>query len=93
MKKAIALGVVTALMFLFAAPLFALPEPITKLKGGVEGIVKSPLEIPKHSMDEVKAADFKPFGLVGGLLKGTYHMVDKSVKGALDVVTFPIKMK
>ena len=91
MKRAMALTMAFAFVLSFAAPLFALPAPVEKLKGGIEGIVKSPLELPKHTYDEVKGSDFKPFGLIGGLMKGTYHMVDKSVRGALDIATFLIK--
>ena len=91
MKRAIAVSVLFAFVLSLAAPVFALPAPVDKLKGGMEGIIKSPLELPKTTIDEVKGADFKPFGLVGGLMKGTYNMVHSSLKGVVDVVTFPIK--
>ncbi len=84
-------GLMLAFVVTIAPGAFALPAPIEKLRGGVEGIVKSPLEIPKHTMDEVKSADIKPVGFIGGMLKGTYHTVHKTVKGALDVATFPVK--
>ncbi len=89
------MALVVAFLFVlsFVAPVFALPEPVDKLYGGIEAVIKSPLELPKHTMDEIKASDFKLFGLVGGLVKGTYHTVDKSVKGAWDIATFPIKIK
>lgn len=91
MKRAIAFAMVFAFVLTFAASVFALPEPINKLKGGVEAVIKSPLELPKATGDEIKSSDFKPYGLVYGLMKGTYHTVDKAVKGALDIASFPIK--
>ena len=91
MKRAIAVVVVFAFVLILSAPAFALPAPIEKLKGGVEAVIKSPLELPKVTRDEIKSSDFKPYGLVYGLMKGTYHTVDKAVKGALDIASFPIK--
>ena len=91
MKRAIALAMVFAFVLTFATSVFALPDQINKLKGGVEAVIKSPLELPKHTGDEIKSSDFKPYGLVYGLMKGTYHTVDKAVKGALDIASFLIK--
>ncbi len=90
MKRVIAFSVVVAFVLSFAAPVFALPAPINKFKGGMEKIVKSPLELPKTTIDEVKSADLKPVGFIYGLGKGTYNMVHELGKGVLDVVTFPI---
>ena len=90
MKRAIALAIAFAFVLFLLTPVFALPEPINKLKGGVVDVIKSPLELPKYTSDEVKSSDFKPFGLVGGLMKGTYHMAKKSIHGVIDIVTFPI---
>ena len=90
MKRVIAFSVVFAFVLSFAAPVFALPKPVDKFKGGMEKIIKSPIELPKHTIDEVKSADFKPLGLISGLAKGTYYMVHDLGKGVLDVVTFPI---
>ena len=90
MKKLVMLLMV--LFFLVGTTaVYALPEPINKLKGGVEQVLKSPLEVPNHTMDEYKAANFKPFGLLGGMIKGAAYMVKKGVSGALDIATFPLK--
>ena len=91
MKRAIAFAMVFAFVLTFITSVFALPEPINKLKGGVEAVIKSPIELPKHTMDEIKSSSFKPYGLVSGLMKGTRSTVEKLVKGALDIATFPIK--
>ena len=91
MKRAIAVAVVFAFGLMLSASAFALPDPINKLKGGIEAVIKSPLELPKVTGDEIKSSDFKPYGLVYGLMKGSYHTVDKAVKGVLDIASFPIK--
>ena len=92
MKGTISVIVVGAVLFSCAAPVYALPESINKLKGGVVGIVSAPLELYNHSAAEVKSARFKPFGLMGGLLKGAAYTIKKIGSGAVDVVTFPIAL-
>ncbi len=87
MKKLIAVAVVFAVVGMFSAPVYA---GVDKLKSGVTDIVKSPLEIVDHTKAEVKDSTFKPFGLLGGLLKGTFYTGKKMVGGVVDVVTFPI---
>ena len=74
-----------------ATAVYALPEPISKLKGGMEQVLKSPLEVSNYTMEEYKSANFKPFGLFGGMIKGAAYMVKKGVSGALDIATFPLK--
>ena len=90
MKRAIAVIVFFGFL-LSATTVFALPEPIIKIRDGMKALLTSPLEIPKHTMDEVKASKYKPLGFVGGLIKGTGHTAKKSVTGAVDVATFPVK--
>ena len=93
MNRAIGLFLVVLFSCVIVAPVFAVPAPIEKFKGGVEDIAKSPLELPRYTIAEVKSSSFKPMGFVGGLIKGTYHMVKQSIDGALDVGTFPLDMK
>ena len=88
MKKLIAVAVVFAVMVMFNAPVYA---GVDKIKTGLTDIVKSPLEIVDHTKAEYKDAKFKPFGLLGGLLKGSFYMGKKIVGGVVDVVTFPMK--
>ena len=66
-------------------------DPMEKFKSGLTDIVKSPMEVVDHTKAEVKASTFKPFGFLGGLMKGTFYMGKKAVGGIVDVVTFPIK--
>ena len=94
MKRVIALSVLFMFVMSLAAPVFALPAPVEKFKGGIEGIVKSPLELPKSTINEVKntkGLEYKPLGFMAGLMKGTYNVAHDTVKGVLDVVTFAIK--
>jgi len=89
MKKIIALSMVCALVVAFSTPVGA--APVDKLKNGLTDIIKSPLEIVDHTKAEAKEAKFLPFGVMGGLLKGTFYMGKKVVGGVIDVVTFPIE--
>ncbi len=93
MKRLIALVMGLSLVLFLSSPLLALPAPVEKAKSGVVDIIKSPLEIGHYSMDEIKGAHFKPFGLMGGVMKGTAYMVKKSISGAFDVATFPLEKK
>ncbi|OGX23794.1 MAG: hypothetical protein A2787_05710 [Omnitrophica WOR_2 bacterium RIFCSPHIGHO2_01_FULL_48_9] len=91
MKRAIRLLLVVIFALSFTAPLFAAsPDPIHKIKKGAMDIISVPYDIGKTTLDETKAADFKPFGLLGGLGKGTVEGVKKAVMGAWDIVTFPL---
>ncbi len=89
MKKMIALTMVFVAVLVLSASVSA--DPVGKLKSGLTDIIKSPMEVVDHTKAEFKASTFKPFGLVGGLVKGTFYMGKKALGGAMDVVTFPIK--
>ena len=89
MKKILSLMVIFSLV---TAPLYALPAPIEKLKGGTVQILKSPLDLKTYATDEMKTSKYKPFGLVGGLVKGTFHMIDHVGKGVIDIATFPLDL-
>ncbi len=90
MKKLMVVAVVFAVVAMFSTPVYA---GVDKLKSGLTDIVRSPLEIVDHTKAEFKDSTFKPFGLMGGLLKGTFYMGKKLVGGVIDVVTFPIEKK
>lgn len=92
MKKVIAIAMLFAFVAGFATPVLALPEPVSKLKQGVVDIITSPLEIPNHTKTEFEAATFKPFGLLGGLLKGTVYTVKKMATGMVDIILIPVEM-
>ena len=92
MKRTLATAMVFAFVLSLSTPVaFALPEPILKLKTGVVDVLTSPLEIKNSAVDEIKASHYNPLGLAGGILKGSFYMVKKSVSGAMDIVTFPMK--
>ena len=91
MKRAIRLLLVIVFVVGFTAPLFAaLPEPVEKIKKNAMDILSIPYDIGKTANDEMQAAKFKPFGLLGGIGKGTVYGVKKAVHGAVDIVTLPL---
>jgi len=87
MKKLMAVVVVFAFVTMAVTPVYA---GVEKLKSGLTDIVKSPMEVVDHTKAEYDSATFKPFGFLGGVLKGTFYMGKKIVGGVVDVVTFPI---
>ena len=90
MKRAIRLFLVVVFVLSCTAPLFAaIPEPIHKIKKGVMDIVSIPYDLGKTAYDEVNAAKFKPFGLLGGIGKGTAEGVIKGVTAVVGIVTLP----
>ena len=92
MRKAIATVAVFAFLVMCAAPVYALPAPIEKLKKGTIDVIKSPLELGKYTHDEMKSKDFLPVGLLRGVIMGTAHTIEKAVKGAVDIATFPVDL-
>ena len=90
MRRLTAIAMVLAFVLTYSSPVFSLPEPITKVKDSVVDIVKSPLELGHHVMEETKTAEFKPFGLMGGILKGSFYSVKKMGTGVVDIVTLPL---
>jgi hypothetical protein len=90
MKRTLSLLIASVVVVAFAAPSFAYPRPVEKLKDGVTTVIKSPLEVKDHVMSEAKDGSFLPFSLTGGLLKGGFYMTKKVVEGAIDIATFPI---
>ena len=92
MKKAMVLFMVFAFVMAFTTPMFADPGPVEQIKDHVTSIVKAPLEVPNHIKAEYDAADFKPFGLMGGTLKGLFYFGYNVTKGVVDIVTMPLSL-
>ena len=88
MKRIMAVLLVFAFVAVLAAPVYA--DAGDKLKGGVEKLFKSPTHIPNSISDEYEAAEFKPFGVFGGLFKGLFYTGKDIVTGLFDILTFPI---
>ena len=93
MKRTVALAIVFTFVLTYATPIFAdVSKPMDKAYHGLEKIVKAPMHLVNDPMDEYKAATFKPFGLIGGIMKGTAYTVIDAVHGTLDVVTSPLML-
>ena len=93
MKRTVALALVFAFVLTYTSPVLAeVSKPIDKAYHGLEKIVKAPMHLVNDPMDEYKAATFKPFGLLGGIMKGTAYTVIDAVHGAFEVVTSPLTL-
>ncbi|MDT8407584.1 MAG: exosortase system-associated protein, TIGR04073 family [Methylococcales bacterium] len=65
---------------------------INKAGNGFANVVSAPMEIPKNIINTTNDSNIV-FGVVGGLLKGTVHMVGRIGVGVADLVTAPIPTK
>ncbi len=96
MKRALSLVIALVFVVTMTAPSFALPEPVDKslhkIKKGVWDIASIPYDLGKGTYDEAKSSSFKPFGLLGGVLKSSAEGVKKAVTSAVDIATFPLDM-
>jgi putative exosortase-associated protein (TIGR04073 family) len=48
------------------------------------------IEIPKNVINTSNEWNNVLFGMTGGLVKGTLHMLGRTVSGVVDLVTFPL---
>ena len=69
MKKNLMLLLIISMMTVHVVP--ALAEgweaaSLDKLRNGTVTFAKAPLQVPHHLAEEVKSAQFKPFGFIGG---------------------------
>lgn len=93
MKIFLKLFLILAVMTIYALPVRADgwdQASQEKIRTGIDSIIKSPLEIPTSLAEETKAAKFKPFGVVGGLIKGISFFVKDIGVGVVKVLTFDI---
>ena len=91
MKKSFTFFLAAVFCVMFASASYA--AGMEKLKGGVSELVKSPLQLKDSIVNECNAAKFKPFGVMGGALKGVFYTGKEAVKGLVDIVTFPVDIK
>ncbi len=91
MKRILAVFIIVVLSLAFVSSSYAAGGE--KLKGGVEKLVKSPLQLKDDVVNEYNAAKFKPFGVIGGLLKGVFDTGKEAIGGLVDILTFPVDIK
>ena len=89
MKNFLSLCMVIMVFMMFTSVSFAASGE-EKLKGGVQKFFTSPLQVKENVVSEYNAAEFKPFGVVGGLLKGIFYAGKQAITGVIDVLTFPV---
>ena len=91
MKKSFTFFLAAVMCVMFASASYA--AGMEKLKSGASELVKSPLQLKDSIVNEYNASKFKPFGVVGGGLKGLFYTGKEAVKGLVDIVTFPVDLK
>lgn len=91
MKNIFAILMVMVVAAMLAAPSYA--GCGDRMKSGVEKFYKSPLQLKDNVINEYNASKFKPFGVIGGGLKGVIYMVKDAVTGVVEVVTCPVDWK
>lgn len=63
-----------------------------KALNGLANMTTSAIEIPKNIINTTNDSNL-PYGIVGGILKGTLHTVGRILVGMVDLITFPIPTK
>jgi len=61
-----------------------------KLKESFDIIAKSPKPLIDSVKEEYNAAEFKPFGVFGGFLKGSFYTLKEFSRGVYHVLTFNV---
>ena len=62
----------------------------TKLKEGFDEIITSPKPLIDSVKEEYDVAEFKPFGVFGGFIKGSFYAVGQLTRGVYRVLTFNV---
>ena len=91
MKKLFAVVIISALIFSFAAPLYA-DGPMTKLQRGATNLVVSPLEVPNAVWDYWENGNVRDFlsGATWGVLLGAFNFGKRALAGTYEIITFPV---
>lgn len=89
MKKLMIVLIAGIYLAVFPSGVFAHYEEYkNNIKDGAVIMATSPKPFIEAMQDEYVAAKFKPFGVAGGLLKGTYNGVKQLLTGAVRILTF-----
>ena len=90
MRKVVA-AMAMSVMLLVASPSFA---GVNNLVEGVNGIATAPLDIVAGLVEPHQYVDLGPANIltdrVGGVVNGVLTAAERIVRGAVDVLTFPI---
>ena len=89
MKKILTMLCVLFLMFSLTVPGFAYYEEYKQnIKDGIGTIAKSPQPMIESLKEEYDKSGFKPFGFLGGFLKGSFYMGKEMGLGIFRILTF-----
>jgi hypothetical protein len=90
MRKTVA-AMAMSVMLLLATPSFA---GVNNLVDGVNGIATAPLDVVAGLVEPHRYVDLGPANMVtdriGGVVAGVLKAAERVVRGAVDVVTFPV---
>lgn len=84
--------VALAFVLSLATPIWALAQPIEKLKNGATEIIKSPIDFGINLKDTVMEHYTHPLRLLIGVVEAAGGMIKQVGYGAIDVVTFPVNL-
>lgn len=91
MKKIIVCALVGICLLVASAPGYAgIDDYGANLKEGFDIILKSPKPLIDSVKEEYNAAEFKPFGVFGGFLKGSFYALKEFSYGVYRVLTFNV---
>ena len=81
-----------ACVFAMAASCFADYSPYKeRIKEGIDMMAMSPKPLLDSVKEEYNAAEFKPFGVIGGFLKGLPYSIKELSVGLYRVLTFNVE--
>ena len=86
MKKIVSVFAIVMLMCAVTTPAFA--DAASKFQDGVKQFVTSPMNLVDDIKAEYEAAEFKPFGVFGGMFKGIGNTVIDAGGGLINTFTF-----
>ena len=89
--KRILLSAIMLVFVVASTSCFAYPA-LDRVTGGLKDIATSPLKVTDNVKAEMNKGRFMPFGIIGGVLKGTFYMGKQIVDGSWTIVSTPYAM-
>jgi len=91
MKKLIGLIIVGFCLLGVVSPSYADYDTYkANIKEGLGTMIRSPQPLVDSVKEEYNAAKFKPFGVFGGFIKGSFYSIKELSLGVLQILTFNV---